>query len=99
MLTDADCRNAKCPQGKNRHRLTDARGLYLEVSPTGSRRWFWRFFPAGKEDRLALGRLQLEEDVTGKQRLEEDHLLAAVFPDAPITGQRGGKTLALAVLH
>ncbi len=55
MLTDADCRNAKCPEGKARHRLTDGAGLYLEVSPSGSRRWFWRFFPVGKEDRLALG--------------------------------------------
>ncbi len=55
MLTDADCRNAKCPSGKARHRLSDGAGLYLEVSPAGSRRWFWRFYPAGKEDRLALG--------------------------------------------
>lgn len=55
MLTDADCRNAKCPPGAKRHRLTDGGGLYLEVSPAGSRRWFWRFFPDGKDDRLALG--------------------------------------------
>lgn len=55
MLTDADCRNAKCPEGKARHRLNDGGGLYLEVSPTGSRRWFWKFYLAGKEDRLALG--------------------------------------------
>jgi integrase len=55
MLTDADCRNSKCPEGKARHRLNDGAGLYLEVSPAGSRRWFWRFFPDGKDDRLALG--------------------------------------------
>jgi integrase len=55
MLTDADCRNATCPPGLNRRRFTDAAGLYLEVSPAGSRRWFWKFYPNGKESRLALG--------------------------------------------
>lgn len=56
MLTDVDCRNARCPQDKKRHRLTDGAGLYLEVSPSGSKRWFWKFYPQGKESRLALGR-------------------------------------------
>ncbi|MDE2565327.1 MAG: integrase arm-type DNA-binding domain-containing protein [Burkholderiales bacterium] len=56
MLTDADCRNATCPAGLKRRRLTDAGGLYLEVSPAGSKRWFWKFYPAGKESRLALGK-------------------------------------------
>jgi integrase len=55
MLTDADCRNASCPAGAKRARLTDGAGLYLEVSPTGRRRWFWKFYPEGKESRLQLG--------------------------------------------
>lgn len=55
MLTDADCRNATCPADLKRRRLTDAAGLYLEVSPAGSKRWFWKFYPDGKESRLALG--------------------------------------------
>lgn len=55
MLTDADCRNATCPPEKKRHRLTDTAGLYLEVAPNGSKRWFWKFYPDGKESRLALG--------------------------------------------
>ena len=55
MLTDADCRNATCPPGVKRRRLTDDGGLYLEVSPAGSKRWFWKFYPDGKESRLALG--------------------------------------------
>ena len=55
MLTNADCRNATCPPELKRRRLTDAGGLYLEVSPAGSKRWFWKFYPAGKESRLALG--------------------------------------------
>ena len=55
MLTDADCRNATCPPDKKRRRLTDGGGLYLEVSPAGSKRWFWKFYPDGRESRLALG--------------------------------------------
>ncbi len=55
MLTDAECRNAKCPPDKKRLRLTDAEGLYLEVSPAGSKRWFWKTYSDGKEGRVALG--------------------------------------------
>lgn len=55
MLTDVDCRNAACSAELKRRRLTDAGGLYLEVSPGGSKRWFWKFYPDGKESRLALG--------------------------------------------
>lgn len=55
MLTDPDCRNASCPPALKRRRLTDSEGLYLEVSPNGSKRWFWKFYPDGKESRLALG--------------------------------------------
>jgi hypothetical protein len=38
-----------------RVRLTDSAGLYLEVTPYGSRRWFWKYRFSGKEKRLALG--------------------------------------------
>lgn len=55
MLTDAQCRNAKCPPGKKRLRLTGGGGLYLEVSPSGSKRWFQKIYSDGKETRLALG--------------------------------------------
>lgn len=55
MLTDAQCRNAVCPPDKKRARLTDAGGLYLEVSPAGSKRWFWKTYFDGKEGRMALG--------------------------------------------
>lgn len=55
MLTDADCRNATCPPELKRRRLTDSGGLYLEISQAGAKRWFWKFYPDGKESRLALG--------------------------------------------
>lgn len=55
MLTDKHCKNATCPPDKKRSRFTDAQGLYLEVSPGGSKRWFWKTYADGKEGRLALG--------------------------------------------
>lgn len=55
MLTNPACVNATCPEGKARARLADAGGLYLEVSPAGSKRWFVKYRHAGKERRLALG--------------------------------------------
>lgn len=54
-LTDAQCRNAVCPPDKTRTRLADAGGLYLETTPNGSRRWFWKYRFGGSEKRLSLG--------------------------------------------
>ena len=55
MLTDAECKNASCPPDKTRARLACSGGLYLEVSPNGSKRWFWKYRKDGKEGRMALG--------------------------------------------
>lgn len=55
MLTDAECKNATCPPGKARARLACSGGLYLEVSPAGSKRWFYKYRKDGKEGRMALG--------------------------------------------
>jgi len=55
VLTEVECKNATCPPEKKRFRLTDANGLYLEVSPAGSKRWFWKTYFDNKEGRLALG--------------------------------------------
>ena len=55
MLTDAECKNATCPFEKNRARLACSGGLYLEVSPAGSKRWFWKYRKDGKEGRMSLG--------------------------------------------
>lgn len=60
-LTDAECKNAKCPEGRPSVRMADGGGLYLEVSPpgpkspAGSKLWRWKYRFGGKEKRLALG--------------------------------------------
>lgn len=57
MLTDTQCRNAK-PKGKP-FKLTDGKGLYLEVKPNGVKAWRYRFelFREGrrKESVFAIG--------------------------------------------
>ena len=55
MLTDAQCRNAVCPPDKKQARFSDSRGMYLQVSPGGSKRWFLKYRIGGKEKQLALG--------------------------------------------
>lgn len=55
MLTDAQCKNAVCPPEKKQARFTDAGGMYLQVSPAGSKRWFLKYRVAGAEKQLALG--------------------------------------------
>lgn len=55
MLTDIECKNASCPQDKTRVRLACSGGLYLEIAPNGSKRWFWKYRKDGKEGRMALG--------------------------------------------
>ena len=54
-LSDAICRTSVCPAERLRLRLNDGGGLYLEITPNGSRRWFWKYYFGGKEKRLALG--------------------------------------------
>ena len=55
MLTDAQCRNAVCPPDRKQARFTDSGGMYLQVSPAGSKRWFLKYRIAGAEKQLALG--------------------------------------------
>jgi integrase len=55
MLTDAQCRNAVCPPDRKQARFADSGGMYLQVSPTGSKRWFLKYRIAGVEKQLALG--------------------------------------------
>ncbi len=52
-LTDLQVKNAKPAQ--KLYRLRDERGLFLEVPPTGNKRWRLRFSFQGKEGLLSLG--------------------------------------------
>ena len=53
MLTDSACKNAK-PSEKAR-KISDEKGLYLEIMPNGSKYWRLKYRFASKEKRLAIG--------------------------------------------
>ena len=48
-----------------------AGGLYLEVSPPGSKRWFWKYYFNGKEKRLALGSYADAQIAEGRDELAQ----------------------------
>lgn len=52
-LTDSAIKTAK-PKDKP-YKLSDAHGLYLEITPTGSKLWRLKYRIAGKEKKLAFG--------------------------------------------
>jgi len=90
MLTDAACRNASCPEDRPRLRLADSGGLYLEVAPNGSKRWFVKYRFGGKERRLALGRypeVTVKAAREGRDKARKDR---AVGTD-PVQARRLGK--------
>lgn len=53
-ITDVALRNAK--PAEKAYKLAVGGGLYLEVTPGGSKLWRWKYRLAGKENRYAIGR-------------------------------------------
>ncbi|MBH9537876.1 tyrosine-type recombinase/integrase [Novosphingopyxis sp. YJ-S2-01] len=53
MLTDAQCRKAG-PREKA-YKLSDGKGLFLFVTPTGFKSWRWKYRFEGKEKQLVIG--------------------------------------------
>lgn len=54
-LTNIACRNAKPRTDGKNLRLADECGMYLEITPSGSKYWRMKYRFQGKEKRLALG--------------------------------------------
>lgn len=69
MLNDIQCRNAK-PQAKP-YKLTDGKGLYLEVKPSGVKAWRYRFRLADKESVFAIGDYPSIALVDARKKREE----------------------------
>lgn len=53
MLTDTKIKQAKVTDKP--YKIYDSEGLYIEVAPTGSKRWRWRYRWNGKEKLLSFG--------------------------------------------
>lgn len=80
MLTDTKLRSLK-PKAAL-YRVADSNGLCIEVSPSGSRLWRFRFRFNGKASMLALGEYPLVSLVTARRLRDEarETLAAGVSP-------------------
>ena len=65
-LTDTAIRRAK--PAAEPYKLTDAKGLYLQVAPTGAKLWRYRYRINGRENLFALGEYAPPSDETPEQR-------------------------------
>lgn len=72
-LTDVVARTAK-PREKA-YKLADAHGLYLLVSPNGSKRWYLKYRFEGKESRIAFGAYPLVSLAKAREKCDEIRLL------------------------
>lgn len=55
MLTIVECKNAKCPPDLKQKKFHDTGGLYLLVTPNGSKLWRWKYRIRGKEKLFSFG--------------------------------------------
>jgi len=92
-LTEMQCRNAK-PKEKA-YKLFDGRGLYLEVTPKGSKLWRLKYYYLGKEKRLAMGAYPYVTLKEARDKREEAKLLLADNKD-PVQERRKRKEQAMA---
>jgi hypothetical protein len=92
-LTDTACRNAKCSEDKARERYSDAGGLYLEVTATGSKLWRWKYRYGGKEKRLAIGVYPTVTLATARKARDEGRALLQTGND-PVGAKRDAKLTA-----
>ncbi|MFC0669487.1 Arm DNA-binding domain-containing protein [Azotobacter chroococcum] len=76
-LTDIQIRQAK--PGEKQRKLSDERGLFIEIRPTGGKFWRYRYKIDGKENVFAVGRLRGPQRQAVYAALEHDDILAAAF--------------------
>jgi integrase len=69
MLNDIQCRNAKSQT--KAYKLTDSKGLYLEVKPSGVKAWRYRFKLSDKESVFAIGDYPAIALVDARKKREE----------------------------
>ena len=85
MTTDLEFKNFTCPADKKKVKLADGDtgGLFMEATPNGAKRWFWRYAVAGKVRVIALGSycrpgVKKVEMPVAKARLKRDELRLAL---------------------
>lgn len=63
-------------------KVSDERGLYLLVNPSGSKLWRWKFRFDGKEKVLPLGQYPDISLAQAREAREDDRAVAAVVVEA-----------------
>jgi integrase len=86
-LTDKQAKSAE-PREKT-YKLSDEKGLYLEVTPKGQKYWRLKYRFAGKEKRLAIGVYpEVSLKLAREKRLEARDLLSNGFDPSTIKKER-----------
>ena len=93
-LTDVAVRSAK--PGEKTRKLFDSQGLYLEVTPAGSKRWRWRYRWCGREKLLSMGVYPAVSLLEARRRRDDALRLLADGVD-PSAERRSQKMEAAAV--
>jgi hypothetical protein len=75
MISEIRVRSAKAAEKP--YKLTDARGLYLQVMPNGSRYWRFNYRFDGRQKTLAMGTYPDVPLVRARERLHEARKLLA----------------------
>lgn len=81
MLNDIKCKNATCPQDRKYVRVADSGGLYLQVSPAGSKRWMWKYRFNSQEKLMALGSYPETSLAAARSARDREKLLKATGVD------------------
>ncbi len=79
VLSDAKARNAK--PSTRPYKLSDGEGLFLLVTPSGSKYWRLKYFFVGKEKVLALGVYPAVALADARERRAQARKLLAVGND------------------
>src|SRR5579862_7412415 len=96
-LTALEIERAKA--GSKLYRLYDGDGLFIEITPTGSKRWRVKYYLNGRERRLSLGlypELSLAQ-ARGRQRTLRGQVADGIDPALARTSERGYSNLQCAI--
>ena len=97
MLTDTTCKTSK-PRDKS-FKLSDEKGMYLEVMPNGSKYWRLKYRIAGKEKRLALGVYPEVSLAEARGKRDDARKLIAAGNDPSAAKQEDKRTAKIAAAN
>lgn len=84
-LSDSACRNSKSKE--KAYKLADSMGLYLLVSPSGSKLWRMKYRYFGKEKLLSIGQYPLVSLQQAREERDKARKLLSTHKDPSLTKQ------------